>query len=94
MAFHPEDAGSTFLPTSSHDVTYQEKSIFILRECFRVLIALFDTIPRHNLWPTMSISRWVLSTERPKRESDTLFPDKGEIKILCPYTYTSSLGTT
>jgi len=33
MAFHPEDVGSTYLPTNSHDDTNQNKAILILREC-------------------------------------------------------------
>jgi hypothetical protein len=94
MVFHPEDADSTYLPTNSHDVTYQKKAIFILRECLRVLNVLFVTTPRRNLWPTIPFRQWVAGNERPKRESDTLFRDKGEIKIFCPYTYMSSMGTT
>jgi hypothetical protein len=94
MAFHPEDADSTYPRTNSHDVTYQEKAIFILRECLRVLNVLFVTTPRRNLRPTIPLRHWVSGTERPKRESDNLFSDKDEIKILCPYTYMSSIGTT
>jgi hypothetical protein len=94
IAFHPEDASSTYRPTNPHDVTYQEKVIFIHREYLGSLNVLFVTTPRRNLLPNMPLSQWVPSTARPKRESDTLFPDKGVIKILCPYTDTYSLGTT
>lgn len=84
IAFHREDAGTTYLPTNSHDVTYQEKTIFILCECLRVLNVLFVTTRRRNLWPTTPLCLWVSGTERSKRESEILFPDKGEIKILFP----------
>jgi len=94
MAFHPEDAGTTYLPTNSHYVTYEEKVILILRECLGGLNVLFVTTFRRKLRPTMPHCLWVSGTERPKRQSETLFPDKGEIKILFPYNYTSSLGIT
>jgi len=86
MAFHPEDVGTTYLPTNSHYVTYQEKVIFILRECLRMLNYLYVTTRRRKLRPTMPLCLWVSGTERLKRQSETSFPDKGEIKFCVPIT--------
>ena len=66
IAFHPEDAGSTYLPTNPHDVTYQEKAVFILRECVRALNVPFFSTPGRNLRQTAPINQRVPGTGKTK----------------------------